>query len=335
MIYLLAKYTLLFLLASILGFVLGYWWSRRKIVDVSESYEDLRKATQKTDAGNWDQLWNRLDAIPGPKETDLSPVVERLDGVRSAVAGIPQPPKPEAPDFRPLTDRIDKLEQHVRAIPAPADIGPLNERLRGLETAIRNIPAPAPQQKLDLKPVHDDLSSIREQIRRMPKVETHEAVSLTPVVRQIDALEQRVKAIPRPDKVDLRPIDGRLRGIEREILRLDKRLARPAKATPKAKLKRKSATREKPAGQPRILSAALYGTKDDLKRISGVGPKLERLLNKNGVYYFWQVASWSRTDIKTIDERLESFKGRITRDDWVSQAKQLKQAPEAARTPAS
>ena len=53
MTYLLAKYTLLFLLAAALGFVLGYWFSRRNFEDVSESFEDLRKANQRSDDENW------------------------------------------------------------------------------------------------------------------------------------------------------------------------------------------------------------------------------------------------------------------------------------------
>ena len=70
--------------------------------------------------------------------------------------------------------------------------------------------------------------------------------------------------------------------------------------------------------------------KDDLKQISGVGPKLERLLNRKGIYYFWQVASWDPTDIELIDEHLDTFKGRIKRDNWVRQAKVLRKKPGAA-----
>jgi predicted flap endonuclease-1-like 5' DNA nuclease len=75
------------------------------------------------------------------------------------------------------------------------------------------------------------------------------------------------------------------------------------------------------------------GGRDDLKLISGVGPKLEKLLNENGVYYFWQVASWNRDDIKIIDDRLDVFKGRISRDEWVKQAKNLKRQPHASPMP--
>lgn len=65
----------------------------------------------------------------------------------------------------------------------------------------------------------------------------------------------------------------------------------------------------------------LRGQPDDLKQIRGIGEKLEGLLNDLGVYYFWQIAAWSDTDIAYVDERLESFRGRIGRDGWVSQAK--------------
>ncbi len=60
---------------------------------------------------------------------------------------------------------------------------------------------------------------------------------------------------------------------------------------------------------------------DDLTRISGVGPALERLLHKEGVFYFKQIASWTKDDVKVIDKKLDAFKGRILRDNWIKGAK--------------
>jgi NADH-quinone oxidoreductase subunit E len=62
-----------------------------------------------------------------------------------------------------------------------------------------------------------------------------------------------------------------------------------------------------------------------LKQINGVGPRLERLLNRLGLYYFDQVAGLSASDIAWLDDHLEEFKGRIQGDDWVMQAKNLKE----------
>lgn len=68
---------------------------------------------------------------------------------------------------------------------------------------------------------------------------------------------------------------------------------------------------------------------DDLSRIKGVGPKLVTLLGELGVTSFAQIAAWSDADIERIDAQLGRFKGRITRDQWVEQAKYLATGDEA------
>ena len=68
------------------------------------------------------------------------------------------------------------------------------------------------------------------------------------------------------------------------------------------------------------------GPADDLKKISGVGPKLEEKLNNAGIWHYWQVAAFSKEAIDKIDEEL-NFKGRIERDDWMSQARELMKGP--------
>ncbi|RZW08658.1 MAG: NADH-quinone oxidoreductase subunit NuoE [Rhodobacteraceae bacterium] len=75
--------------------------------------------------------------------------------------------------------------------------------------------------------------------------------------------------------------------------------------------------------QPQGLAEARDGQPDDLKRISGVGPKLEQLLHRLGFFHFDQVAAWTDDEIAWVDDNLEGFKGRVTRDEWVAQAKQL------------
>jgi NADH-quinone oxidoreductase subunit J len=62
---------------------------------------------------------------------------------------------------------------------------------------------------------------------------------------------------------------------------------------------------------------------DDLKLIKGVGPKLEKLLHKNGIYTFAQIAKLDEQGVAELDTQLEEFKGRIVRDDWLTQAKKL------------
>ncbi len=69
-----------------------------------------------------------------------------------------------------------------------------------------------------------------------------------------------------------------------------------------------------------IKTASIH-EKDDLKRISGVGPFIEEKLHRLGIYTFDQIASMTHEQAEKINEAIEFFPGRIQRDDWVGQAR--------------
>lgn len=85
----------------------------------------------------------------------------------------------------------------------------------------------------------------------------------------------------------------------------------PAPAPPPAPPPAAAAPEAKPA------------TKDNLTQIKGLGPKLAVILNDLGVTSFAQIAAWDNAEIARIDAQLGRFEGRITRDNWVEQAKLL------------
>ncbi|VCU59226.1 NADH-ubiquinone oxidoreductase chain E [Tritonibacter mobilis] len=89
------------------------------------------------------------------------------------------------------------------------------------------------------------------------------------------------------------------------------------KAEPKAE-----ATETVEEKAPETLTAAREGGADDLKLLKGVGPKLEQTLNELGFFHFDQIAKWTEAEVAWVDARLK-FKGRIERDGWIDQAKQL------------
>lgn len=91
-------------------------------------------------------------------------------------------------------------------------------------------------------------------------------------------------------------------------------VAAVAAAAPAPKAEKKAA--------PKKAAAPAAGDADDLKKLSGVGPALEKKLLENGVTTFAQIAAWTADDIVEFDEKL-SFKGRIEREGWVEQAKEL------------
>ena len=435
MIYLIAKFALLFLAATILGLLLGYWWAKSRFVDVTESYHSLTSRSEedraameriwsKVNALNLNPLENRVNSIEGlirslpqPEKAipvDLNPVHEHIHRLEQQVKSIPQPekvdflplyqkiqmlegkinsiPGPKSIDLAPLEHKLQALEGQVQSIPQPQkiDLSPFNHRLQSLESQLKSLPQPA---KVDLNPLHQKLQSIEGRLSALPqpakvdlnplhqKLHSLEGrlssipqpakVDLNPVHQRLQSLENQLKSIPHPEKVDLAPLHGKLQLLASEIKSsspveqkptniepLRERMIRIEQAIQALKgaesvnlnpielrlqaienklstFSTKSASTKASGSEgPRLLRSASMGRKDDLKQISGVGPKLERLLNQIGVYYFWQVASWNYSDVQAVDDMLDVFKGRIERDNWVAQANKLKLTPGAAKEPA-
>ena len=94
------------------------------------------------------------------------------------------------------------------------------------------------------------------------------------------------------------------------------------RVNPKGIAKPKTAAAPKKAAAPKA-KAATGG--DDLKKITGVGPALEKKLHEAGITSYAQIAGWTAEDIAGYEEKL-SLGGRVERDDWVAQAAELSKA---------
>ena len=101
--------------------------------------------------------------------------------------------------------------------------------------------------------------------------------------------------------------------------------AAPAKKPAKAKAEKAPAPAKAPAAKkaakPAKAEAAPVAA-DDLKKLTGVGPALEKKLIAAGITSYAQIAAWTDADVAAIDEQL-SFKGKIEREGWIDQAKEL------------
>lgn len=157
---------------------------------------------------------------------------------------------------------------------------------------------------------------------------------------------QKVKPGPQVDRIMSAP-EGGLTSLDGEVVPAKKATSKksPAKAAGKAAPAKKATASKKAAPAKKTTKPAPAkpaaaskpgperldkprGKADDLKLISGVGPKLEQTLNKLGFWHFAQIAKWTKKDIAIVDDEL-SFKGRIERDDWVRQARALAKGGEA------
>lgn len=108
--------------------------------------------------------------------------------------------------------------------------------------------------------------------------------------------------------------------VKKAAVKADTKVEAKADAKPAAKkpaAAAKATAKTKPAAK-----AEVAGFIDDVKLIGGVGPALEKKLAEAGVTSLEQIAKFTAKDIARVDEVL-SFKGRIEREEWVDQAKEL------------
>lgn len=100
--------------------------------------------------------------------------------------------------------------------------------------------------------------------------------------------------------------------------------AAPKAAAPKTAAPKPSAVKAAAlakAAKPKAATKIVIP--DNLELLKGVGPKVNNMLKAMGITSFEQVANWTQADITEIDSKLGAFAGRISRDNWVEQAKLL------------
>ena len=104
-------------------------------------------------------------------------------------------------------------------------------------------------------------------------------------------------------------------------------VARPQKAALRKAPVSAGETRKPRRPVKRAAAPAAGLANDDLKQISGIGPKLEQVLNGRGIFRFADIAALSKADMERLDSEL-GLAGRGVRDDWIGQAKALTGARE-------
>ncbi|WP_300016748.1 NADH-quinone oxidoreductase subunit E [uncultured Roseobacter sp.] len=192
------------------------------------------------------------------------------------------------------------------------------------ELAAGKVPVPGPQNGRYAAEPLDGLTSLKDHDsgKTQYNASVQLAVDIGDTVKRIDGKEvpllmpwqgKPANASGKPAK-DARPAEG---------APADRTGVTEQQATETSKAKPPSKADPGPGEKPQALSAARDSGADDLKKIKGIGPKLEKLLNTMGFYHFDQIAAWTETEVAWVDENLEGFKGRVTRDNWVAQARSL------------
>ncbi len=217
---------------------------------------------------------------------------------------------------------MDRVEREALAtVPDLPKVATLPDPLLEASEVLGEEEQAAAEAEAQAKAEAEAQAKAEAEARARQEADAREAAERAKAAEAAEAAEKARKAATR--KAAAKPGDAVVAAVEDTKAR-----AAAGKKTTTRKTAAKTAS--KPAarpvakdGKPELLTKPRGGKADDLKQIKGVGPKLEKLLNKLGVYHFDQVAGWRKKEVEWVDEHLEGFKGRVSRDEWVKQAKVL------------
>ncbi|TYB83536.1 NADH-quinone oxidoreductase subunit NuoE [Maritimibacter fusiformis] len=198
--------------------------------------------------------------------------------------------------------------------------------------AAGEVPVPGPQNGRYAAEPLDGLTSLTEYDsgRTQYNASVARAVELGDTLKRIDGTEVPLTApwLGKGRTVEVKARKTPARNVADANAKAAKTTAQD-KGRPAVTSEAMAATEATPA-KPKTMSGPRETGADDLKQIKGVGPKLESLLNSMGFYHFDQVAKWTEAEVAWVDENLEGFKGRVSRDGWVDQARTLSEGGETA-----
>lgn len=216
-----------------------------------------------------------------------------------------------------LAEVVDQLAEVDRLREQIAELEPAQGRVHWLEVQISE------KEAQHRRAVHDLENQLAVRDRRLAELAQQEH-QLQERDRRIGALEQRI--------TDLQALQSEVAGQakmmgeqEEEISRLRKRLVEVRTAL---RVRESGHVVARPNGPANQLSLQIGHAKntntpqrDDLKKIHGIGPVIERALNKMGTYTYIQIARWTPNDIAKVARKLETVPERIKRDNWIASAK--------------
>jgi predicted flap endonuclease-1-like 5' DNA nuclease len=295
-------------LAYLLGCILGCWF-RKMGADADVPPPVTKTVTPPPPPKKPEVPVVAKAAIPAAAAIATAAVVKEV--VKPKAPPPPPPPRPVAPPPpppRPVVAKVEPAkvitrEMHTKADPLPT--------VRAATTTLPN------HLTRKAEEIHHD-KNIRHVDGGADRV-LEKRVGTTTRVTETRAAETRPVAVAETRRVVAEPV--RVAPTPAPVRAAEPvRTVAPAPVTTTVEVGGMS--------RPKGIASARGNRPDDLQRISGVGPKNEKILQKLGFYHFDQIAAWSESEASWVDDHLK-FGGRVRRENWIHQASLLASGKEA------
>ncbi len=281
-----------YLVAEILAYLIGAFGLGALIAWLIRGYATARRlaafeARWAKESEHWRRQLTEAEARLALQTDELNKVRQDFESTKTRMAQL----EAEVTAGRGLEQALAEARGKVTDLRQTTE--KLSERERQFRMAEREVSL--------LRVRVDDLNTVIHEQQAALDAKNEHVVKLSRHIEQLEPLSAELQL----RNLTIAELQSRVRKLERER----KRVGRSVEPSSE-----RSEAPESEEEQPQ---------RDNLKRIHGIGPVLERLLNRLGYERYEQIAGWTSEDIDRIDAQLGAFSGRIRRDDWVAQAKQL------------
>ncbi len=191
-------------------------------------------------------------------------------------------------------DKVDSLQRARRQLTATLDAR--NEAMHQAQARLSE--APEPERPTSRESAED--------LRRELRLAVEERDEAQAALRQAEARRERLQA-----ELEV------LRGIHERMLDDIEGLKARIR---EAELEVKTTGESRP---PAWVMVRPYGPRDDLQRLEGVDPNIERLLNRLGIYHYHQIARFETSDVEWLVEHVEGVPAQMIRESWIVDALRL------------
>jgi len=213
--------------------------------------------------------------------------------------------------------RADIIALNRRIQTLQKDLGSASEKVEALERAKRQLTATLDARNRTVREVSTQLSVIEpeahpgsresaEDLRRELRIAVQERDDARNTSRQAETRGERLRT-------ELEVLHGIHERMLDDIERLRARVR-------EAELEVRSSGESRP---PAWLMVQPFGARDDLQRLDGVDPSLERTLNRLGIYHFHQIARFEPSDVEWLVEHVDGVPEQTIRDSWIVDASRL------------
>ncbi len=331
------SYAILFimLIAFLFGLLVGYLLRSRRVAllrrELKEKEKELAEVRVELEA---------LQEQFALKEADLKKAGFAVEEAEARVSRIEEEKGSLHRDIFQLNRRIEELEAGAKSY--TATIEDLNNQLAGhnhQEESLKEHITALNEQLLSLQSHNLELSSSLEQEGQSLNDLAQMQSIYNATRNRLEALENRLERLSEENqelRLGLRKLQESSQPAERSIPHepplsagepLEISALHPHPGLPDASLIENEPEvvigADKQILAEKIILPDEAPEQDDLTRIDGIGPFLEKKLHEIGVFTYDEIAAWDSERIREVTAAIQYFEGRIERDNWVEQAAHL------------